>query len=132
MGKRCHIMLFISLVTSTNLTINDKCDSQFYKHLNESFRYGPRPVHNEGWAYCDQNGHDQNTDWKGSSWYRFEGLLYNQLATYPPGPIACGSYYPGWLTGQLPTLEEGEKTMKVCFQSYGIGWHECFMDTSVV
>jgi hypothetical protein len=35
------------------------------------------------------------------NWYRFVSNNGNEMCTYPPGVLSCGTYYPIWLNGML-------------------------------
>jgi hypothetical protein len=35
------------------------------------------------------------------NWYRFVSDNGDELCTYPPGVLSCGTYYPIWLNGKL-------------------------------
>ena len=37
------------------------------------------------------------------------------MATIEVGEFHCGTDFPGWLNDHHPTMEEGEKSKKVCF-----------------
>ena len=37
------------------------------------------------------------------------------MATIEVGKFHCGTDFPGWLNDHHPTMEEGEKSKKVCF-----------------
>ena len=38
------------------------------------------------------------------------------MATSCPDSGSCGTSYPGWLDGNLPTVKDEEKTLKVYFR----------------
>lgn len=61
-----------------------------------------------------------------NSWYRISGAAGTQLATSPVSQTSCGSYYPAWFNGSLPTVP-GTTTSgvgcvyyngNICFSSY--------------
>jgi hypothetical protein len=35
------------------------------------------------------------------NWYRFVSDNGDEMCTYPPGVLSCGTYYPIWLNGKL-------------------------------
>ncbi|XP_068721046.1 pancreatic secretory granule membrane major glycoprotein GP2-like [Montipora capricornis] len=51
------------------------------------------------------------------SWYRFQGAGGNAMANSCPGPHKCGTLVPGWLKGELPTIQEGLVERKACFRN---------------
>ncbi|XP_067285877.1 uncharacterized protein [Pseudorasbora parva] len=83
----------------------DPCHN--YTSLNESWR----ATDHYNLGMCDYN-----VDWKG--WYR---LFYNgQNAQMPESCVnhgMCGTYYPLWLNGSHPQLEDGVVTRQVCVSS---------------
>ena len=38
------------------------------------------------------------------------------MATACPDSGSCGAYFPGWLDGDLPTVKDEDKVMKVFFR----------------
>jgi hypothetical protein len=34
------------------------------------------------------------------NWYRFVSDNGDEMCTYPPGVLSCGTYYPIWLNGK--------------------------------
>lgn len=57
------------------------------------------------------------------TWVRFAGSGGSQLTTSPPTTYSCGTYYPGWYTGQMPARSM-TATGAVCFVylSYTCMW----------
>lgn len=49
------------------------------------------------------------------AWYRFQGKAGNAMANSCPRRFHCGTIVPGWLNGELPTIEEGVVSRKACF-----------------
>jgi len=110
--------------------------SQGYKELTSAHR----SINSEGGTYRDmpitgswRNRESYNTslDWAGNGWYRFTGEAGTKMATNFPGYNKCGTDYPGYLkidskNQTLPTENEGEKTMTVCF---GAEWNEYTRNT---
>ena len=41
------------------------------------------------------------------NWYRFVNDNGDEMCTYPPGVLSCGTYFPIWLNGRLfqPTFQ---------------------------
>ena len=48
-------------------------------------------------------------------WYRFLNISGITMPTTCPPPFTCGTTSPGWLSGNHPTVEEGEVSRIVCF-----------------
>ena len=48
-------------------------------------------------------------------WYRFLNISGITMPTTCPPPFTCGTRLPGWLSGDHPTVEEGEVSRTVCF-----------------
>ncbi|XP_068743638.1 uncharacterized protein [Montipora capricornis] len=48
-------------------------------------------------------------------WHRFGGEAGNQMADTCVKMCHCGAWYPGWLTGGHPSVEDGAVVRKVCF-----------------
>ncbi|XP_073250462.1 uncharacterized protein [Porites lutea] len=78
-----------------------------YKVLNETSR---SKIYNESYHQCD---HTLSTDW-----YRFSGAAGNQMAESCIDMYRCGTRYPGWLNGSLPTVNEGAVQRRVCFRYF--------------
>ena len=74
-----------------------------------------------GYAKCDHN--------LNIGWYRFLNISGITMPTACPPRYTCGTLYPGWLTGDHPTVDEGEVRRAVCF-SNGLGW--CCKKTSSI
>ena len=53
-----------------------------------------------------------------TDWYRFSGAAGNQMAESCVDMYRCGTYYPGWLNGSHPTVNEGAVQRRVCFGDY--------------
>ncbi|KAL9987882.1 hypothetical protein ACROYT_G002260 [Oculina patagonica] len=49
------------------------------------------------------------------AWYRFQGKAGNAMANSCPPQFKCGTIVPGWLDGELPSVQEGVVSRKVCF-----------------
>ena len=56
-----------------------------------------------------------------TDWYRFSGAAGNQMAESCVDNNRCGTYYPGWLSGSHPTVNEGAVQRRVCFSYYVYG-----------
>jgi len=53
-------------------------------------------------------------------WYRFTGVVGNlQMPTTCPPIRRCGTHAPGWISGQHPSVADGEVTRKVCYHWSG-------------
>nr|XP_058951787.1 fibrillin-1-like [Pocillopora verrucosa] len=48
-------------------------------------------------------------------WYRFLNISGITMPTTCPPPDTCGTTFPGWLSGDHPTVEDGEVSRTVCF-----------------
>ena len=53
-----------------------------------------------------------------TDWYRFSGAAGNQMAESCVDRDRCGTYFPGWLNGSHPTVNEGAVQRRVCFHYY--------------
>ena len=53
-----------------------------------------------------------------SGWYRFDREAGNQMADTCVERYHCGAYYPGWLSGGHPSVEDGAVVRRVCFNRY--------------
>lgn len=49
------------------------------------------------------------------AWYRFMGKAGNAMANSCPRRFQCGTIVPGWLNGELPSVQEGVVSRRVCF-----------------
>ena len=70
--------------------------------------------------FCDGLEYEcKSPDWKGSSWYRFDGLGGTKIPEYIVEEEHCNTFAPGWLIGTHPTIlgETVERT--VCFNGFG-------------
>ena len=56
-----------------------------------------------------------------TDWYRFSGAAGNQMAESCVDRYRCGTYFPGWLNGSHPTVNEGAVQRRVCFSYYVYG-----------
>ncbi len=68
-----------------------------------------------------------------TGWYRFEGAAGTMMSNSCVRKGRCGGGFPGWLQGNLPTVAEREKRLKVCFSNNdGHGnSHCCFKETLI-
>ncbi|XP_076103007.1 uncharacterized protein LOC143072099 [Mytilus galloprovincialis] len=57
-------------------------------------------------------------DFLTSGWYRVERSTCERMPTSPPKPFHCGTWYPIWLNGQLPTTPGQQVRQTVCLQSF--------------
>ena len=48
-------------------------------------------------------------------WYRFQGAAGYRMADKCVPIHRCGTWYPGWLSGAHPTVDEGAVVRKICF-----------------
>ena len=53
-----------------------------------------------------------------TDWYRFSGAAGNQMAESCVEVYRCGTRYPGWLNGSLPTVNEWVVQRRVCFSAH--------------
>lgn len=101
---------------STNIEPN-QCDVIEYHILNDETRnlnYGNYE------AYCDgDNDLCKSPDWKGSSWYRFDGPGGTRIPEKIAERYHCNTYAPGWLNGTHPTISEETVERRVCFNFNG-------------
>ena len=63
-----------------------------------------------------------------TDWYRFSGAAGNQMAESCVDMDHCGTFYPGWLNGSHPTLNEAAVQRRVCFGFHG---HCCIYSTYI-
>ncbi len=63
-----------------------------------------------------------------TGWYRFSGGAGSQLITSPVNVNLCGTDYPGWFNGSLPTTVGGVTTGMVCVNE---GGYLCYTPYSV-
>ena len=66
-----------------------------------------------------------------TDWYRFSGAAGNQMAESCVDRYRCGTYYPGWLNGSHPTVNEGAVQRRVCFSYYVYGGDCCSLSTYI-
>ncbi|VDI38471.1 Hypothetical predicted protein, partial [Mytilus galloprovincialis] len=57
-------------------------------------------------------------DFLESGWYRIESAAGENMPTEPPGSLRCGTWYPIWLNGTLPTTIGEEIVGQVCLQGF--------------
>ena len=57
-----------------------------------------------------------------TDWYRFSGEAGNQMAQSCVDRHRCGTFYPGWLDGSHPTVNEGAVQRRVCFSRRAPGF----------
>ena len=57
-------------------------------------------------------------------WYRFQGAAGDQMADKCVLRYRCGTHDPGWLSGALPTVDEGVVVRKVCYHAPSHPWDE--------
>ena len=53
-------------------------------------------------------------------WYRFQGAAGDRIADKCVPVERCGTFAPGWMKGNHPTVAEGVVTREVCYHI-----HEC-------
>ncbi|CAC5415835.1 unnamed protein product [Mytilus coruscus] len=51
-------------------------------------------------------------------WYRIVSVAGEEMPTAAPGTFRCGSWYPIWLNGTLPTDINSEVSQPVCIQTF--------------
>jgi len=51
-------------------------------------------------------------------WYRFQGAAGDRMADKCIPMDHCGTQYPGWLSGEHPTVAEGVVIRRICFSVY--------------
>ena len=67
--------------------------------------------------YQTPPGHEKCDGNLNSGWYRFLNISGITMPTTCPPRHTCGTRVPGWLSGDHPTVEDGEVSRKVCFSS---------------
>ncbi len=86
-----------------------------YTSLDEPWRATDNSYYNN---YYYNTMCDYNVEWNG--WYRM--FNNSQNAQMPESCVnqgMCGTYYPLWLNGTHPQLEDGVVTRQVCASSWG-------------
>ena len=66
-------------------------------------------------------GDEKCDDNLNSGWYRFLNISGITMPTTCPPRHRCGTRFPGWLSGDHPTVEDGEVSRTVCFTSRPYG-----------
>lgn len=79
-----------------------------YKNLSDATR---KNTYNTSLDHVDV----YNDDKLSAGWYRFMGAAGTKMLTTCVPEFRCGTYWSGWLKGNLPTVEDGEVTRTVCF-----------------
>ena len=82
----------------------DVCQS--YRNLTSAKRKTTNKV--IGDMPCDKDIVD-------NQWYRFQGYAGTRMPTACPESGSCGAYYPGWLDGDPPSVNDGEKKWRSSF-----------------
>ncbi|VDI15179.1 Hypothetical predicted protein [Mytilus galloprovincialis] len=67
-------------------------------------------------------------DFLSSGWYRVERSICAKMPTSAPKPLHCGTWYPIWLNGKLPTIRGQQVRQTVCMQSFT---HTCLYSWNV-
>ncbi len=49
-----------------------------------------------------------------AAWYRFSGAAGTRLSTTSVSSYSCGTYYPGWFNGSLPSTVGATASGTVC------------------
>lgn len=57
-------------------------------------------------------------DFLANGWYRVKRSTCGEMPTSAPKPFHCGTWYPIWLNGQLPTIRGQQVRETVCMQSF--------------
>ena len=70
-------------------------------------------------VHCDYPGRSHSRDWKGTGWYRIAGGAGSKLADTIIPEDHCGTSATGWMTGGLPSVQEGEVIRTVNFNWEG-------------
>ena len=83
--------------------------------------------------HCDHsNAHTwpstMSPDWKGPGWYRFMGAAGTRMSQEFPGFSRAGTYAPGWLSQEPPSIPGEQKGITVCFDPY----EQCHISSVVV
>ena len=87
------------------LTLSSECSN--YKFLNDSNISATYTLYEQSHHSCKDNFKP--------GWYRFGGEAGNQMADTCVKMCHCSAWYPGWLTGGHPSVEDGAVVRKVCF-----------------
>ena len=54
-----------------------------------------------------------------NGWYRFQGAAGTKMVTTCPPKDRCDAEFPAWLSGDHPTVAEGEVHRKICIHNSG-------------
>ncbi|CAC5411168.1 unnamed protein product [Mytilus coruscus] len=57
-----------------------------------------------------------NDTYLNEGWYRIISANGDKMPSSPPGTMHCGTIYPIWLNGKLPTENDGNVSRKACIQ----------------
>ncbi|XP_065929944.1 von Willebrand factor D and EGF domain-containing protein isoform X2 [Magallana gigas] len=88
----------------------------------------------EGYYKRSSNYTIQSTDiaisdnFLSEGWYRFDSLAGNDMVTWAPSIYQCGTIYPMWMNGTLPTESDGEVNRTVCI----VGFYESCSKTLTI
>jgi hypothetical protein len=83
--------VFFLATISTSISLPSQCSS--YNILSDYYRATTYTV-SCGSGTCESSM---------NAWYRVTGAAGSQLATSPVNTGGCGTYYPAWFNGTLPT-----------------------------
>jgi len=119
-----------TVTTTTSITTSpSRCGGYEYNELSEADRNMNFNDGEGGIDYCDQEhpglGMSSSPSWKGEAWYRFVGEAGSRMPEMDlPSMNSCGTHWPGWVADEHPTVEEGEKDVRICFYNVGNACNE--------
>ena len=109
-----RVYLFFLASTATSSSLPSQCTSYT---TNTDFT---RNVGYTGCCWCDSV--------ITAGWYRFSGAAGTQLITSPVTIYSCGTDYPGWFNGSLPTTAGATTSGFVCINYIG---YICYIPYSI-
>lgn len=112
--------MFFVLSASTTNSLPSQCTSYV---LNTD---GTRNIAYMGCCYCDTFGSIS------TGWYRFSGAAGTQLVTAPVSINKCGTNYPGWFNGSLPSTVGATTSGMVCANYNGDLCYSSYSVSSVM
>ncbi|CAC5391220.1 unnamed protein product [Mytilus coruscus] len=103
-----------SMVTNTDNPINSIDPCTQYSLIQYQYRRAATRTLNFGKDIAIAI----SDDFLDNGWYRVEKSSCEKMPTSAPGPFHCGTWYPIWLNGQLPTTKGQKVRQTVCMQSF--------------
>jgi len=105
--------MFSLATISTSIRLPYQCSN--YGSLTDFFRPA---TYTSAYCACDSIG---------SSWYRVSGAAGTRLATSPVSTGGCGTSYPAWYNGSLPTTPGATSSGVACVN---LGGTLCYLGYS--